>query len=138
MTKVRAMLADAGLPRQYWAEAAVTASLLRNLSPAAGISTTPYEAFHGTRPDVSMLRAYGCLAYAHVPAQLRTKLDARATKGVLVGYNFRGRLYRIAINARILEIRDVVCAESKVGWAEVGNCQRGDTNLHCVTPICHA
>ncbi|KAK9806822.1 hypothetical protein WJX72_003845 [[Myrmecia] bisecta] len=45
MEKVRAMLEDSGLPKELWAEAAVTASYIRNRSPVAGRAHTPWELF---------------------------------------------------------------------------------------------
>ena len=73
LERVRAMLDDSKLGDALWAEAVVTANYIRNRSPAAGEAKTPWELFHGRKPDVSKLRAFGALAYAQVPDQLRQK-----------------------------------------------------------------
>ena len=54
---VRAMLIDANLPDFLWGEAVNAFVFLRNRSATitAPTSTTPYEAFTGQQPDVSML-----------------------------------------------------------------------------------
>jgi transposase InsO family protein len=59
MERVRAMLQDASLPDELWAEAAVTACYLRNRSPVAGRDRTPWELFFKAKPDVSNLRTFG-------------------------------------------------------------------------------
>ena len=84
--KVRAMLYDAKLPKKFWAEAIVTANYTRVRSPTSGSTITPYEAFHGAKPDVSNLRVFGATAYAHTPKEKRRKLDSKAQKGIFLGY----------------------------------------------------
>ncbi|KAF8064476.1 Retrovirus-related Pol polyprotein from transposon TNT 1-94 [Scenedesmus sp. PABB004] len=81
-----AMLKAAGLPKTVWAEAFHTANFLRNVLPADGKSKTPWELFFGTKPDASRLRVFGCRAYVHTPAALRTKLEPSAQPGVFLGY----------------------------------------------------
>ena len=59
MDRVRALLEDSGLPKELWAEAAVTASYIRNRSPATGrdlVDKTPWELIFGKKPDVSGMR----------------------------------------------------------------------------------
>jgi len=53
LDKSRTMLADAKLPKSYWLEALNYAMLLHNLSPSCSTTTTPSEAYTGTKPDVS-------------------------------------------------------------------------------------
>ncbi|KAF8055039.1 hypothetical protein HT031_006855 [Scenedesmus sp. PABB004] len=81
-----AMLKAAGLPKTVWAEAFHTANFLRNVLPTDGKSKTPWELFFGTKPDASRLRVFGCRAYVHTPAALRTKLEPSAQPGVFLGY----------------------------------------------------
>ena len=59
MDRVRAMLQGSGLGKELWAEAAVTASYIRNRSPASKRDKTPWELFYGKRPDVSGMRIFG-------------------------------------------------------------------------------
>jgi hypothetical protein len=114
MERVRAMLSDAGLPPEFWGEAMYTASYLRNRSPAAGISKTPYEMFTGRKPDVSHLRVFGSKVWAKRPDQLRKKLDPKAVEGRFVGYEQGTKGYRVWVAdapRRITISRDVVFDE---------------------------
>ncbi len=43
---------------------------------------TPEEKYNG----LSHLKVFGCIAYVHVPGELRTKLDPKAKKCVFIGY----------------------------------------------------
>ena len=112
MERVRAMLSDSALPNNLWAEAVVTANYIRNRSPVTGASKTPWELFHGSKPDVSKLRTFGACAYAHVPDQLRRKLDSKAQRGVMVGYAVDTKGYRILLDrGGVVISRDVVFDE---------------------------
>ena len=86
MDRMRAMLEDSGLPKELWAEAALTACFIRNRSPVSGRDKTPWELFFGRKPDVSGMRVFGAEAYALIPKQLRRKLDAHSEPGRVVGY----------------------------------------------------
>lgn len=110
LEKVRAMLADAGLSKQLWAEALLTANKIRNRSPVTDKNKTPWELFFGEKPDVSFLRPYGSKVFVLVPKEKRTsKLDVVSTSGKLVGYAPGCNGYRVLIaNTKIISSRDVV------------------------------
>ena len=83
----RPMLQGAGLPGRFWAETVLTAAILKNRSPSKAVEyMTPYELFHGTKPNVSNFRVFGCTAYMHVPKETRRKWDAKSIKCIFVGY----------------------------------------------------
>ena len=88
MESARTMIAHAGLPNSYWAEAVATAAYVRNRMPTTAIKNdqTPYELWYGRKPNVSHLRVFGCVAYTHVPDSERQKLDKKAVKLRFVGY----------------------------------------------------
>ena len=112
MERARAMLADAELPDHLWAEAVATAHFIRVRSPTAGKDKTPWELFYGRKPDVSMMRTFGALAYARVPSKLLKKLDERSRRGVMVGYQPNCKGWRIMLDdERIVISRDVVFEE---------------------------
>eukprot|EP00877_Chromochloris_zofingiensis_P010255 jgi/Chrzof1/5483/Cz16g04290.t1 len=112
LDKARSMLADAGLPSQLWGEAVVTANYLRNRSPAAGKTATPWELFFGSRPSVSHLRVFGAKAFAQIPKEKRGKLDPRSQRGIMVGYEPNVKGYRLLLpNNTITVSRDVVFDE---------------------------
>ncbi|MCO5583421.1 hypothetical protein L7F22_037332 [Adiantum nelumboides] len=85
MEMARCMLKATSLPYKLWMEAdAYAAHVLRNRCPTRALKTiTPYESWYDRKPSVSYLRVFGCLAYAHIPQQLRGKLDDKAVKCIL-------------------------------------------------------
>jgi transposase InsO family protein len=119
MEKARSMLAAAELTDEFWAEAVRSACVLRNLSPVAGLDTTPYEALYGRKPDLARARVFGCLAYIHVPHDLRDKLEPKTKKGVLLASYPVDRLYRVYVDGEIKNVRDLVADETKSGLHEL-------------------
>jgi hypothetical protein len=90
------MLHDQNLSKFPWAEACNTAVYLQNRSPHKVLGNVTLEkAFTGKKPNISHLRIFGCVAYYHIPAEKRTKLDPTAEKGILVGYSETSKSYRI-------------------------------------------
>lgn len=94
VTKARTMLAAAELPKELWGEAVHAACYLKNRIPTGG-AQTPEERWSGTKPGVSHLRVFGCVAYAHTATSTREKFDKTSHKGVFVGYSETARQYRI-------------------------------------------
>jgi transposase InsO family protein len=113
MEKARAMLTDAGLPNNLWAEALATACFLRNVSPVKDQALTPWELFWGTKPDVRNLRVFGSPAFVHVPKGLRNKLEHVSRKGTFIGYEPGSKAYRILVDGKITVSRDVTFDESQ-------------------------
>ncbi|GKF54473.1 retrovirus-related pol polyprotein from transposon TNT 1-94 [Tanacetum coccineum] len=67
LERTRCLLWNAGLNRNFWAEALNTACYLINRSPATAIDCkTPIEVWSGKPADYSKLRVFGCPAYYHV------------------------------------------------------------------------
>ena len=97
---------------------------IMNRTPTAAIhDITPEQQFTGTKPDVSHLKVFGCIAYVHVPDELRTKLDPKAKKCIFVGYSLEQKGYR-CYNPDTREIcvsRDVVFDELK-SWSSTSKC----------------
>ncbi|KAG8492723.1 hypothetical protein CXB51_010438 [Gossypium anomalum] len=104
------LLFEAKMPNNFWAEAVNTSVyLLNRLSTNAVKGKTPFEAWFGQKPTVSHLRVFGCLCYALVPAEKRTKLEKRSMPGVFVGYSRVKKGYRIfdPLTKKIIVSRDV-------------------------------
>jgi len=57
------------------------------------------------------------LTYAHVPSELRQKIDEKAEVMVMVGYSLRSKGYRLykPKHSKVVVRRDVVFDESKLG-----------------------
>ncbi|MCO5602425.1 hypothetical protein L7F22_056557 [Adiantum nelumboides] len=115
MEMARCMLKAKSLPHKLWMEAVACAAHVLNRCPIRALKTiTIYESWYDRKPSVSYLRVFGCLANAHIPQQLRGKLDDKAVKCIFVGYSSGSkgyRLYNPATN-KIFESRDVIFAET--------------------------
>lgn len=84
---VRSMLIGTNLRQSFSAEALSTAVYLKNKSPTKIIKNkTPHEALVGSKPNVNHLNIFGCVCYAHIVSEERSKLDTKAKKCVLLGY----------------------------------------------------
>ena len=98
VTRIRAMLLGAGLPRILWGEAAHTACYLGNRIPKKYDDqlSTPEERWSNQKPSLDHIRIFGCVAYAHLTKeQRRDKIDPTSIRGILVGYTPTSRQYRI-------------------------------------------
>jgi len=114
MEMARCMLKAKGLPHKFWVEALMCATHVLNRCPTKALkSITPYEAWFDKKPSVDYFRVFGCLAYAHVPQELRGKLDDKAVKCIFVGYSSQSKGYRLynPNTRRIFVSRDVVFEE---------------------------
>lgn len=112
--KARSMLSDAKLPKHLWGEAVLTAVYLTNRSTTKALpNATPYEMWHGRKPELSKLRIFGSPAVMHIPKEKRQKLDQTGTPAVLVGYGMNGyRLWRSDLQ-KVVTSRDVFVNEQK-------------------------
>lgn len=92
--KARSMLNDSGVEKKLWCEAVCTAVYIINRSPTSTLENkTPAELWYSEKPNVQHMRVFGCRVYFHIPKELRTKLDSKAKKGILLGYSPNG--YRV-------------------------------------------
>ncbi|GAA0155057.1 hypothetical protein LIER_12878 [Lithospermum erythrorhizon] len=81
--KIRCMLSHASVPRHFWGEALVAAVQIINLSPSTTLNgSIPEKTWSGKDVSYKHLRTFGCIAYAHVPKDERTKLDFKSKKCV--------------------------------------------------------
>lgn len=106
----KSMLFHANLPKWWWPFAVEYAAFLRNRSPTKALGGgVPFEAWTGLAPDYRLVQMFGVLAYVYVPETLRTKLDAKAVKGIFVGLSEGRKCYKIYLPAtqRIVHSRDV-------------------------------
>ena len=115
---VRSMLLQAKLPQKFSVEALNTAVYLHNRSPTKALKgKTPYEAWTGSKADVTHLRSFGCTAYAHIPQADRKKLDPKTRKCVFLGYATDKKGYRLfdVERQRVIFSRDVKFHEDEFG-----------------------
>ena len=55
---------------------------------------TLHERFYRKKPDLSHVRIFGSIAYAHIPNEKWQKLDPKSEKCILVGYALEQKGYK--------------------------------------------
>jgi hypothetical protein len=91
--KQRVLLLDANLGPKYWIFSREVAQHLKDITPTKRLKNaiTPFEAFHGRKPDLRMIRTFGCMCYAHMTPNIKNKHADTAIKGQFVGYSVERR-----------------------------------------------
>lgn len=104
---VRSMLHEAQLPKGYWEWAILAAVYLHNRSITSGTGDdkrTPYEIYHGRKPNIANIRVWGCDCYVYqLPKELRQtgvekgqmKLTNRGVPCIFIGYEVDHSGYRV-------------------------------------------
>ncbi|CAL8169005.1 unnamed protein product [Prunus armeniaca] len=78
---VRSMLVKKRYLEDFLIEAVNWSVHVLNRSPTLAVKNiTPQEAWNEVRPSVDHFRIFGCIAYAHVPDEKRTKLNDKSVK----------------------------------------------------------
>ncbi|MCO5563081.1 hypothetical protein L7F22_016717 [Adiantum nelumboides] len=119
------------MPPCYWAEATTTVVYTMNMTPTAAVhDMTLEETFTGKKPDGSHFKVFGCIAYVHVPHELRTKLDLKAEKCVFNGYSIEQKGYKCynRVTRQVRVSRDVVFDEMATWYANVKDDIGADVN----------
>ncbi|KAL4567103.1 hypothetical protein LXL04_022677 [Taraxacum kok-saghyz] len=81
MNMVRCLLIEKNMPKYFWSEAARWAYHVLNRCMSRSLDDkVPEEMWTGSKPNVEHFKVFRCIGHVHVPAQLRTKLDARSHK----------------------------------------------------------
>jgi hypothetical protein len=75
----------------------------------------PQESWSGKDHSVSHFKVFGCIAYAHVPKQTRSKLDDKSEKCIFIGYDEQSKEYKLfnPITKKFIVSRDVVFKEEE-------------------------
>jgi hypothetical protein len=124
VTMARSLLKSRNMPTMFWGEAVATAVFLLNRAPTKAVDgMTPYEAWHGRRPDVSFLRTFGCVAYVKATKPHLKKLDDHGTPVVFIGYERGTKVWRFydPVTHHAVVSRDVVFDEpTSWSWKDEG------------------
>ena len=121
---VHSMLASSILPPRFRAEALNTATYLRNRCPYRAVEgKTPFELLTGAKPNVGLLRIFGCAAYCHILDDERHKLDLKSRKCIFLAYSENRKGYPLydSKRQRIVHSRDVVFDETTNGFEKENN-----------------
>lgn len=100
----------------FWAEAVRHSIYLLNRLPTRAISgVTPHEAWSKTKPNLSHVRVFGCLAYMKLPKVGVTKLSDRSKVVINLGKEPGSKAYRVydPVNKSVHVSRDMVFEEEK-------------------------
>ena len=89
ISNVKAMLKTAKLPKSFWPDALMTKqfTMNRTLCRSNEKNMSPLEVLTGKKPVLNRLVTFGAVAYAHVPKQIRQKLDDTAITSRFIGYS---------------------------------------------------
>lgn len=72
----RSMIKVKGLPNDCWTEAVPNVVYILNRSPTKAVmNKTPYQACHGRKPQVDLLKVFWCIAYSSTSSQQKEKFD---------------------------------------------------------------
>ena len=79
------------------------------------MNRVPEEAWSGIKQHVTHMRFFSCVAYAHIPDQLRKKLDNKGEKCIFVEYSEESKAYRLCnpSTKKFMISRDVQFIEEK-------------------------
>jgi hypothetical protein len=130
MNMARTLLKEKSLSNIFWAEAVACSVYLLNRSPTTSLKmNVPQEAWSGTKLNVAHLRTFGCIAYAHIPSELRKKLDDKSEKCIFTGYSETSKAYRLynPITKKLILSRDVKFLENQF-WNDSENQQMNSQN----------
>lgn len=101
MEMARCMLTQSKLPISFWAEAVATANFVRNRCITKTLDDkTPYELWHGKRPNVKHMRTFGEVAYMLDKTPDKGKLEPRGIRCIFLGYDESSRGYRVWIPSK--------------------------------------
>lgn len=116
---MRISLAHSGLPINFWTYAAKHANDLHNLLPRSSNpdKMSPHEALHGTKPDFSYVRVWGCLAYCTLrnEADRESRVSPTGVKAVHLGRDESRKGWRVFMPSlnRITTSRDITFDEQR-------------------------
>jgi len=117
MDMVRCMLSGSGLGKEFWGLAALTAiHIINRLPSTAHENKTPFESWFASQPSICHLRVFGCIAYRHIPAQRRRKVDPKGQRCRMIWYKEESgsRVYLVydENTKQVLITRDLIFDET--------------------------
>ena len=113
---------EKNMSQYFWAEAVFPVVYIMNKTPSIVVhDVTPEKRFPSTKPDLSHLKVFDCIAYVHVSDERRTKLDPKAEKCVFIGYSLEQKGYKCynPVTREVRVSRDVVFYELASWYGDV-------------------
>lgn len=122
--KARSMMEAADVPIYFWGEAILTAVYVTNRCTSNGSGNnncTVEDLWSGNKPSVKHLRVFGCDVFIHIPEieRVGAKMEAKAKKGIFLGYEEKKMGYRCYVPAekKIIISRDCIFHENSFSVA---------------------
>ena len=87
--------------------------------------------------SVTHLKVFVCVAYAHVPYELRKKLDNKGHKYIFVGYSEDTKACKLydPVTRKVIISRDVQFVENESWDGTIENNFKIVLNVECNTPV---
>lgn len=106
---ITCMLLQSGLTKTYWAEAAPYAAYVLNRIPRRDSTLCPYEIMFNRKPDLNLVHAFGCEAFAHIHKPKQKKFEAKAIRCIFLGIEDNHEAFRLLSieSKKIIISRDV-------------------------------
>ena len=83
----RTVMLASGLVGRFWFSGFCYATVVHNITYSEVHKSSPHVLMHGEKPDISHHQQFGCEAFLYrADDQHKGKWDARAEKGIFVGY----------------------------------------------------
>lgn len=96
MEVTRSMFKAKHLSNEYWAKAITYATYLMDICPTKSVPNMILEGeWNKIKHNVSHMRVFGCMAYAHILDELIIKLDNKGEKYIFVGYSYESKAYKL-------------------------------------------
>src|SRR6202162_1887385 len=98
------------------------ACILECLPTSALPDSTPFEAWHGYKPNLADFRVFGCRAYVHVGKDKRKSLESHSLNCIFLGFEpgVKGWKCYDPLARKVVISRDVLFDESRFpGLAKV-------------------
>ena len=95
----RSLLKAKRVPGEFsWGEAVSTAMFILNRSSTKSVDgMTPFEAWHGRKPDVHYMRTFGCMVHVRETRPGPKKLDDRRKPMIFVHWGASLFLFRTLV-----------------------------------------
>lgn len=121
----RCMIIESGIAVHYWPYAVAYAAMISNLISTRKRPQSPYEMLTGKKPDLSLIRRFGCVCYIVDNTAAAGKFTEKGILGVFMGIarNESYGTYIIGIPSKksIRHSRDVYFVEDRLYYKSVSD-----------------
>ncbi|XP_010424606.1 PREDICTED: uncharacterized protein LOC104709740 [Camelina sativa] len=120
MEVVRSMMFHLNVPKRFWGDAVTNACYLINRTPTKILhDSSPFEILNQTKPSLDYLRVFGYVCFVLILGEQRSKLDAKSTKCMFIGYSTTQKGYKCydPAHGRMYVSRDVKFLETQGYYA---------------------